>query len=48
MLEDSNVQPVVELTRMMSVARESGTVKNFLDEEDQRRSNAIDKLSKVS
>jgi flagellar basal-body rod protein FlgF len=48
MIEESNVQPVVELTRMMSVARESGTVKNFLDEEDQRRSNAIDKLSKVS
>lgn len=48
MLEESNVQPVVELTRMLSVARESGTVKTFLDEEDQRRGNAIDKLSQVS
>lgn len=48
MIEDSNVQPVVEITRMLQVARQSGTVKNFLDEEDQRRSNAIDKLSKVS
>jgi len=48
MLEQSNVQPVVELTRMLSVARESGTVKTFLDEEDQRRGNAIDKLSQVS
>lgn len=48
MIEESNVQPVVELTRMMSVARESAMAKNFLDEEDQRRSNAIDKLSQVS
>lgn len=48
MLEDSNVQPVVELTRMMAVVRASANVKNFLDEEDQRRSNAIDRLGKVS
>ncbi|HUJ97972.1 MAG TPA: flagellar basal-body rod protein FlgF [Stellaceae bacterium] len=48
MLEGSNVQSVVELTRMLTVARESGTMKTFLDEEDQRRSNAIDKLSQVS
>ena len=48
MIEESNVQPVVELTRMLSVSRESGMAKNFLDEEDQRRANAIDKLSQVS
>ena len=48
MLEGSNVQPVVELTRMLSVTRESGMVTSFLTEEDQRRSNAIDKLSQVS
>ncbi len=48
MLEDSNVQPVVELTRMMAVVRASANVKNFLDEEDQRRSNAIERLGKVS
>jgi flagellar basal-body rod protein FlgF len=48
MLEESNVQPIVELTRLLSVSRQVGMVKNFLDEEDQRRSNAIDKLSSVS
>jgi flagellar basal-body rod protein FlgF len=48
MLEGSNVQPVVELTRMLSISRESGMVTSFLTEEDQRRDNAIDKLSQVS
>jgi flagellar basal-body rod protein FlgF len=48
MIEQSNVKPVIELTRMMAVARQVGMVKNFLDEEDQRRANAIDKLSSVS
>lgn len=48
MIEESNVQAVVELTRMMAVSRASGGIKNFLDEEDQRQRDAIDKLSKVS
>jgi flagellar basal-body rod protein FlgF len=48
MIEESNVQPVVELTRMLSVARASQSVKNLLDEESQRQSAAIDKLAKVS
>ncbi len=48
MIEESNVQPVVELTRMLSVSRAAANFKNFLDEEDQRRSNAIDKLSQTS
>jgi flagellar basal-body rod protein FlgF len=48
MIEDSNVQPVVELTRMLAISRESGMVSSFLSEEDQRRSNAIDKISQVS
>jgi flagellar basal-body rod protein FlgF len=48
MLEGSNVQSVVELTRMLAVSRESGMVTSFLTEEDQRRNNAIDKLSQVS
>jgi flagellar basal-body rod protein FlgF len=47
MIEESNVEPVVELTRMMAVARASGTIKNFLDEESQRHSNAIDRLAKI-
>ncbi len=48
MIEESNVQAVVELTRMMSVSRASSGIKSFLDAEDQRERNAIDKLSKVS
>ena len=47
-IEESNVQPVVELTRMLSVVRASQSVKNLLDEESQRQSAAIDKLAKVS
>ncbi len=47
MVEQSNVQPVVELTRMLSVARATGSYKNFLDEEDQRRTGAFDKLGKA-
>jgi flagellar basal-body rod protein FlgF len=47
MIEDSNVNPIVELTRLMGVARASGTVKDLLDEESQRQSNAYDKLGKV-
>jgi len=48
MVEESNVQAVVELTRMIAVSRANGTVKNFIDAEDHRRSTAIDKLAKVS
>ncbi|MGO8914351.1 MAG: flagellar basal-body rod protein FlgF [Stellaceae bacterium] len=48
MIEESNVQPVVEMTRMLGVARAATNFKNFLEEEDQRRSNAIDKLSQTS
>jgi flagellar basal-body rod protein FlgF len=48
MIEESNVQAVIELTRMMEVTKQSGMVKSFLDEEDQRRGNTIDKLGKVS
>jgi flagellar basal-body rod protein FlgF len=48
MTEESNVQPVVELTRMLSVSRAASNFKTFLDQEDQRRGNAIDKLSKTS
>jgi len=48
MIEESNVQPVVEITRMLEVSRAAGGFKTFLDQEDQRRGNAIDKLSKTS
>ena len=48
MIEEANVQPVVELTRMMAIARVSGSVKDFLDEESTRQRNTIDKLAKFS
>lgn len=48
MIEEANVQPVVEITRMLGVARAASGFKTFLDAEDQRRNNAIDKLSKTS
>jgi flagellar basal-body rod protein FlgF len=48
MIEESNVQPVIELTRMLDVSGSASDFKNFLQAEDQRRSNAIDKLSATS
>jgi flagellar basal-body rod protein FlgF len=48
MIEDSNVQPVIELTRLMAISRASGSIKDFLDEESTRQRNAIDKLANVS
>jgi flagellar basal-body rod protein FlgF len=48
MIEDSNVQPVIELTRLMAIARASGSIKDFLDEESTRQRDAIDKLAKAS
>jgi flagellar basal-body rod protein FlgF len=47
-IEESNVQPIVEITRLLAVSRSSSMVKSFLDAENSRQSNAIDKLSKVS
>ncbi len=48
MIEESNVQPVLELTRMLGVARAYGSIKDFLDQENTRQRNTIDKLAKVS
>jgi flagellar basal-body rod protein FlgF len=48
MIEESNVQPVLELTRLMAVTRASAMVKDFLDEESTRQRDAIDKLSATS
>jgi flagellar basal-body rod protein FlgF len=48
MVEDSNVQPVVEMTRLMQVARSFAFAKQMADGEDDRLKNAIDKLSRVA
>ena len=43
-LEESNVQPVLELTRMMNDAREFQFVSQFMQAESDRQQGAIDKL----
>ena len=48
MLEESNVQPVVELTRLLGVSRAFAQINNFLGLESKRQLDAIDKLGKVS
>ena len=47
MLEESNVQPVLEMTRLMAAARSVGFAKTFQDGEADRHKNAIDRLAKV-
>ena len=44
-LEDSNVQPVAETTRMMNDLREFQFVTQFVEAEGQREQSAIDKLT---
>lgn len=46
MLEDSNVQPIIELSRMIMVQREYQSVQNFIKQENERMKKAIDKLSR--
>lgn len=48
MVEESNVQPIVEMTRLMQVARNFAFAKQMVDGEDDRLKNAIDKLSRVA
>ncbi len=43
-LEESNVQPVLELTRMLSDARDFQFVSQYVQEESDRQQSAIDKL----
>ena len=43
-IEDSNVQPVLEMTRMMSSLREYQFMSEFIQAEADRQQNAIDKL----
>ncbi len=46
MIEDSNVQPVLELTRMMTINRTHESVTRFLQREDERVKDMIDKLGR--
>jgi flagellar basal-body rod protein FlgF len=44
-VEDSNVQPVTELVRMMGTERDFQFVTQFVDAENQRHQTAIDKIA---
>jgi flagellar basal-body rod protein FlgF len=47
-LEESNVQPVAEITNMIQIMRYYEQTVNMIGQENQRLDNAIDKLSKTS
>ena len=44
-VEDSNVQPMMEMVRMMNDLREFQYVTQMVEAEDQRQQSAIDKLT---
>ncbi|HWE75302.1 MAG TPA: flagellar basal-body rod protein FlgF [Stellaceae bacterium] len=46
-IEEANLQPVVEMTKLMDTAHQMGLVKNFVDGEHTRLKNAIDRLGKT-
>ncbi|NMM46312.1 flagellar basal-body rod protein FlgF [Rhodospirillaceae bacterium KN72] len=46
MIEDSNVQPILELTRMMDINRTHESVTKFLQREDERIKDMVEKLGK--
>lgn len=45
MLEDSNVQPILEVTRMIDAERQFGFLVQFVQEESDRHQNVIDKIT---
>jgi len=45
MLEDSNVNPIVEMTNMIEVTRNYQTVQKFLDGEHERQRRAINSIT---
>lgn len=47
-IEQSNVQAVAEMTRMIDVSRSYQTVVRLLETENQRQSNAIQRLGRIS
>lgn len=47
MIEQSNVQPVLELTRMMDINRRHESVTRFIQREDERMKDMIDRLTKT-
>ncbi len=48
MLEGSNVQPIIEMTRMIETQRAYGNVKLLIDKEDERQKKMIQEYGKVA
>jgi len=46
MIEESNVQPILELTRMMAIHRTHDSVSRFLKQEDDRIKDMIDRVGR--
>lgn len=47
-LENSNVKPILEMTRMMTLSREYQSVQNFVKKEHERQQKAIERLGRIS
>jgi flagellar basal-body rod protein FlgF len=47
-LEGSNVQPVMEMTRMMEMLRDYQSAQKLVDSEHERQRTAINRLAKTS
>jgi flagellar basal-body rod protein FlgF len=48
MLEDSNVNPIVEMTSMIEVTRNYQAVQRFIDSEHERQRRAINSITSNS
>ncbi len=48
MIEESNVEPIIEMTRMMTISHNFNFAKDLGDSESDRTRSAIDKLGKVA
>jgi flagellar basal-body rod protein FlgF len=46
-LEGSNIQPVMEVTRMLQMSRDYTSVQNMLDAENQRQRDAVARIAKA-
>ncbi len=46
MLEQSNVQPILELTRLIEIQREHQSVQNLINKEHDRQKKAIDRIAR--
>jgi flagellar basal-body rod protein FlgF len=46
-LEGSNIQPVMEITRMIQMSRDYASIQNLLDAENTRQRDAVDRIAKA-